>query len=99
MVNGTPAAVPQQPRRSGRREREREGDGFAKDCRARVDRVNAAQHARAEGDPLERGAVARHAGLVLGAALGVLPDPARQPPPRALAQVGDVVAGKVAGHG
>ena len=92
------AAVPQQPRRSGRREREREGDGFAKDCRARVDRVNAAQHARAESDPLERGAVARHAGLVLGAALGVFPNPARQPPPRPLAQVGDVVAGEVAAH-
>ena len=31
-------------------------------------------------------------------ALGVFPDPARQPPPRPLAQVGDVVAGEVAAH-
>ena len=47
------ALVPQQPRGPGRRERERQRARLAEDLGAGVDRLDAAQHARAEGHALE----------------------------------------------
>ena len=64
--------------RADRREHHRDADGLAEERAGRVDLGDVAQHARAEGEGVDRQAVAAQRGLRLGAPDEVVPRSRRQ---------------------
>ena len=92
------ALVPGEPGRAGRRHRERHADRLAEQRGLGRAGVDIDQHARPQLDALDHRAVVAQADLVLGAAIDVFENAARQPPLRLRAQVGNIVAVLEVGH-
>mgnify|MGYP001422091248 CR=1 FL=1 len=75
---------------AGRRDRDRQRHGFAEQCGRDRNLRDVDQHALAQLDGVEVGAVGGERQLVIGAALAIVEQRARQAPPRDLAQVLDI---------
>ena len=75
---------------AGRRDRDRQRQVFAEQRGRDRNLRDVHQHALAQADGVEVGAVGAQRQLVVGAALGIVEQRARQAPPRDLAQVLDI---------
>ncbi len=74
LGDGDAAARLEGFQRTDRRQHHRQADLLAQDLGRRIDLADVAQHARPEGDRIERHAVAPQRRLGLGAADQVIPD-------------------------